>query len=121
MVSDVVLNKVATIECCVRRARDEYLKAPDSFDADHARQDAAILNIQRACEAAPDQGLHLIRQNRLGIPQARFIHPAGGGTTHPAGPGREAQAHGRLSHYRGARRPEVTTPHCGCHYHLAPE
>ena len=34
------------------------------------RQDAAILNIQRACEAALDMGQHLIRRERLGIPQS---------------------------------------------------
>ncbi len=34
------------------------------------RQDAAILNIQRACEAALDMGQHLIRRERLGVPQS---------------------------------------------------
>lgn len=36
----------------------------------HTRQDAAILNIQRACEAALDMGQHLIRRDRLGVPQS---------------------------------------------------
>ncbi|WP_174999372.1 hypothetical protein [Rugamonas aquatica] len=52
MADDVILNKAATIERCVARAREEYLKNPATFGADHTRQDAAILNIQRACEAA---------------------------------------------------------------------
>ncbi|MBM3202646.1 DUF86 domain-containing protein, partial [Candidatus Woesearchaeota archaeon] len=34
------------------------------------RQDAAILNIQRACEAALDMGQHLIRREKLGVPQS---------------------------------------------------
>ena len=67
---DIVLNKVATIERCVARAREEYAKGPSTFAADHTRQDAAILNIQRACEAALDIGQHLVRLHRLGVPQS---------------------------------------------------
>ncbi len=70
MADDVVLNKAATIERCVARAREEYLKNPATFGNDHTRQDAAILNIQRACEAALDMGQHLIRRERLGVPQS---------------------------------------------------
>lgn len=70
MADDVILNKAATIERCVARAREEYLKNPVTFGSDHTRQDAAILNIQRACEAALDMGQHLIRRERLGIPQS---------------------------------------------------
>ncbi|MDR3264798.1 MAG: DUF86 domain-containing protein, partial [Synergistaceae bacterium] len=33
-------------------------------------QDAAILNIQRACEAAIDMGHHVIHKRRLGLPQS---------------------------------------------------
>lgn len=70
MADDVVLNKVASIERCVRRAREEYDRDPATFGEDFTRQDAAILNIQRACEAALDMGQHLIRRERLGIPQS---------------------------------------------------
>lgn len=70
MVDDVLLNKAATIERCVARAREEYDKDPATFASDFTRQDAAILNIQRACEAALDMGQHLIRRERLGIPQS---------------------------------------------------
>lgn len=70
MVDDVLLNKAATIERCVKRAREEYSRDPDTFDRDFTRQDAAILNIQRACEAALDMGQHLIRRHRLGLPQS---------------------------------------------------
>ncbi|MEO5341522.1 MAG: DUF86 domain-containing protein [Magnetococcus sp. MYC-9] len=69
MVDDVLINKAAIIERCVARAREEYHKNPDTFAEDFTRQDAAILNIQRACEAALDMGHHLIRRERLGIPQ----------------------------------------------------
>jgi len=45
-------------------------KDPASFANDFTRQDAAILNIQRACEAALDMGQHLIRLHKLGVPQS---------------------------------------------------
>ncbi|KAA0876596.1 type VII toxin-antitoxin system HepT family RNase toxin [Nitrincola tapanii] len=70
MVNDVLLNKSASIERCVARAQEEYYKDPETFSADFTRQDAAILNIQRACEAALDLGNHLIRQHKLGLPQS---------------------------------------------------
>ena len=70
MVDDVLINKAATIERCVIRAKEEYEKSPTTFASDHTRQDAAILNVQRACEAALDMGQHLIRRERLGIPQS---------------------------------------------------
>lgn len=70
MADDVLLNKAATIERCVVRAREEYAANPAGFASDFTRQDAAILNIQRACEAALDMGQHLIRRERLGVPQS---------------------------------------------------
>ncbi len=70
MADDVLVNKAATIERCVGRAREEYLRGPDTFATDFTRQDAAILNIQRACEAALDMGQHLVRRERLGVPQS---------------------------------------------------
>jgi uncharacterized protein YutE (UPF0331/DUF86 family) len=70
MLDDVLINKAATIERCVARAREEYHNNPQTFADDYTRQDAAILNIQRACEAALDMGQHLIRRDRLGVPQS---------------------------------------------------
>jgi uncharacterized protein YutE (UPF0331/DUF86 family) len=70
MADDVLINKAATIERCVARAREEYFTDPATFATNFTRQDAAILNIQRACEAALDMGQHLIRRDRLGVPQS---------------------------------------------------
>ena len=70
MVDDVLINKAASIERCVARAREEYQADPAGFADNHTRQDAAILNIQRACEAALDMGQHLIRRDKLGVPQS---------------------------------------------------
>ena len=69
MADDVVLNKSATIERCVARAREEYDADPDTFATNHTPQDAAILNIQRACEPALDMGHHIIRRESQGRPQ----------------------------------------------------
>ncbi len=70
MADDMLLNKAATIERCVARAGEEYGKDPSTFAADLTRQDAAILNIQRACEACLDMGHAVIRRERLGVPQS---------------------------------------------------
>ena len=70
MVDDVLINKAAVIERCVKRAREEYACDPAGFGTDFTRQDAAILNIQRACEAALDMGQHMIRREKLGVPQS---------------------------------------------------
>lgn len=82
MADDVLINKAAMIERCVAWAREEYAKNPTSFATDFTRQDAAILNIQRACEAALDMGQHLIRREKLGVPQSArdvFVLLAQGG------------------------------------------
>jgi len=70
MADDVLINKAATIERCVARVREEYAADPEGFSQNYTRQDAAILNIQRACEAALDMGHHLIRREHLGVPQS---------------------------------------------------
>jgi len=67
---DVLINKAATIERCVARAREEYARDPATFATDFTRQDAAILNIQHACEATLDMGQHLIRREKLRVPQS---------------------------------------------------
>ena len=70
MADDVLLNKAATIERAVRRAREEYAAAGAAFATDFTRQDAAVMNIQRACEAAVDMANHLVRRDRLGVAQS---------------------------------------------------
>ncbi|MEI7497293.1 MAG: DUF86 domain-containing protein [Betaproteobacteria bacterium] len=70
MRDDVLINKAATIERCVARAHEVYDRYPSTFEADFSRQDAAVMNIQRACEAALDMGHHMIRRDRLGVPQS---------------------------------------------------
>jgi len=61
---------IASIERCVARALEQYEADPQSFTTNFSRQDAAILNIQRACEACLDMGQHIIRRESLGLPQS---------------------------------------------------
>lgn len=66
---DVARNKAATIERCVRRAREVHGGSDTNLVDDVTKQDSIILNIQRACEASVDLAMHLVRTHRLGIPQ----------------------------------------------------
>jgi uncharacterized protein YutE (UPF0331/DUF86 family) len=66
--NDVILAKVASIQCCIQRARLELAVAGAGFDQDLTRQDAAVLNVLRACETAIDLANVLIRGRQLGIP-----------------------------------------------------
>lgn len=68
MPDDVIVAKAASIERAVRRAREEYAAAGGNFATDVTRQDAAILNVQRACETAIDLAQHLVRVRALGVP-----------------------------------------------------
>ncbi len=70
MADDVLINKASVIERCIKRAREAYAPAGEHFANDYTRQDAAVLNIQRACEAALDMGQHLVRREKLGLPQS---------------------------------------------------
>ncbi|MDP2319038.1 MAG: DUF86 domain-containing protein [Acidobacteriota bacterium] len=69
MADDVLLNKAAAIERAVARAREEYAGDDANLMRNQTRQDAIILNLQRACESSIDAAMHLVRVHRLGIPQ----------------------------------------------------
>lgn len=66
--NDVVINKVQDIQRNVRRAREIYGVDPAGFASDEMRQDAVLMNVLRACEAAIDLANHVIRVRKLGIP-----------------------------------------------------
>jgi uncharacterized protein YutE (UPF0331/DUF86 family) len=69
-VSAVRLQKVASIQRAVVRAREELAAAGVEFARDRTRQDAAVLNILRACETALDLANMMIGERRLGVPQS---------------------------------------------------
>ena len=64
---DGLAQKSARLERRVQRAREEYASATH-FLTDFTRQDAAILNIQRACELAIDMGNMVISFEGWGLP-----------------------------------------------------
>ncbi|HED13550.1 MAG TPA: DUF86 domain-containing protein [Gammaproteobacteria bacterium] len=66
---DVLLNKASIIERCLSRIREEYLGAEDQLETNDTRQDAIVLNLLRAAEATIDAAMHIVRVQRLGIPQ----------------------------------------------------
>ncbi len=49
---DVLLNKAATIERCLKRIQEEYDDHKEELESNLTRQDSIILNLQRACEAS---------------------------------------------------------------------
>ena len=65
MVDDVLLNKAAAIERAVGRVREEYGGDDTNLTANQTRQDAIILNLQRACESSIDAALPDIGTTRL--------------------------------------------------------
>jgi len=66
--NDVLLKKIDSIQRCIKRAREEYVKAGEYFSTNYSRQDAAILNMTRACEQAIDLANMVIKKRQLGIP-----------------------------------------------------
>lgn len=68
MNDDVILNKAAIIERCIQRIKEEYSEG--EFTLNYTKQDAIILNLLRAIEAAIDMTTRVIRLKKLGIPQS---------------------------------------------------
>ncbi|MDT8448018.1 MAG: DUF86 domain-containing protein [bacterium] len=62
------MNKAASIQRAIKRARQEVDLAGGDFANDYTRQDAAMLNLLRACESAIDLANHIIRKEKLGLP-----------------------------------------------------
>ncbi|MCR6645482.1 MAG: DUF86 domain-containing protein [Terricaulis sp.] len=67
MPDNVIIAKADIIERCIKRAREELAASAD-FDRDFTRQDAAILNVARACEASIDIMNRIVRLQALGAP-----------------------------------------------------
>lgn len=69
MGDDVVYNKCSIIERCIQRIHEEYGNNPENLE-NYTKQDSIILNIQRGCEAAIDLAMHIVAENKWGIPQS---------------------------------------------------
>ncbi len=68
-VDNVILNKSATMERCIKRIEEEYRGYEDDFAKNHTKQDSIILNLERLCQAAIDLAAYLVKINNLGVPQ----------------------------------------------------
>ncbi len=66
--SDVILNKIATIERCLERIREEYGEDETAFRTNFTKQDSVILNLERASQAAVDIATHIVKNRKLGLP-----------------------------------------------------
>ncbi len=66
---DVLLNKVAIINRCLDRIREEYKGFEDQFATNFTKQDSIILNIQRACQATIDIGNRILALQKASAPQ----------------------------------------------------
>ncbi len=70
VVDDIVINKCASIERCLNRIHEVVQADPEVILSDLTKQDAVMLNLQRACEVLLDLATHLIRAHRLGVPRS---------------------------------------------------
>ncbi|WP_404405817.1 type VII toxin-antitoxin system HepT family RNase toxin [Jeotgalibacillus malaysiensis] len=68
MKSDVIVNKVTSIERCLRRVREVYDNSPENL-TEFTKQDSIVLNIQRACQVSIDLAMHIVQEKKLGIPK----------------------------------------------------
>lgn len=66
--NEVLAQKVTSLQRCVARAREARAAAGADFRTSYNLQDAAVLNVIRACDTAIDLANMLIRRRRLGIP-----------------------------------------------------
>lgn len=69
MNDDIISNKIVSITNCLNSIRDNYRQSPEKFLTDYVRQDAAVLNIQRAIQTAADIAAHIVRKKGLNPPK----------------------------------------------------
>lgn len=66
----VIINKYGIIERCINRINEIYENNAENLK-DYNKQDAIVLNLQRACQAAIDIAMYIISVKNLGIPQSK--------------------------------------------------
>lgn len=66
---DIFYNKIANIERCVNRIVVVYDNDVVNLK-DKTKQESVILNLLRASESSIDLSMHIVAENRLGIPQS---------------------------------------------------
>src|SRR5690554_3694050 len=69
MTDPVILNKSQSIERCLRRVEEDYFGNESTFAEDFMRQDAILLNLQRACEQTIDLANYLVKFHQFDVPR----------------------------------------------------
>ncbi|AZV46162.1 hypothetical protein C3L23_02415 [Nautilia sp. PV-1] len=64
---EVIINKCESIKRCLARIEEDY---DDEFEKSYTKQDAVILNIQRAIQQAIDLGSYIVKKHKLAIPKS---------------------------------------------------
>lgn len=67
--NDIVLNKAEIIERALARVHDTYTRHQQVLEQSFDARDVIVLNLQRACEAAIDLAMHIVRMRSLGLPK----------------------------------------------------
>jgi uncharacterized protein YutE (UPF0331/DUF86 family) len=65
---DVIIGKLDSIKACVKRILDEYDGDSENL-YNITKQDAIVLNIQRACELSIDIGNYIISKEKYKVPK----------------------------------------------------
>lgn len=68
MNEETIAQKITSLQRSVSQARKAFTQAGEHFKTEYLLQDAAVVNITRACETAIDLANMVIRRKRLGIP-----------------------------------------------------
>lgn len=70
---DILYEKVAIIQRCLKRIADTTKLRPEKLD-DLMVQDVFVLNLQRAVQAAIDLAAHIVTTLKLGLPASLKDH-----------------------------------------------
>ena len=68
--NEAITSKITSIKRCLNRIKEEYEGHENELSTNFSKQDAIVLNLQRACETTIDLGAYLVRINKLGVPQS---------------------------------------------------
>ena len=67
--NDVLLTKASSISKCMNRVHEDF-DDPTTFRNNLTKQDAVVLNLQRACEGSIDIANYIVKEKRLGLPKS---------------------------------------------------
>jgi len=68
LADDVVLSKVQIIERCLKRVAEESGGDHRNLRENITKQASILLNLERACQAAIDLGMRIVKLRSFGVP-----------------------------------------------------